>query len=250
MALKRDAVILTKPESVETVLPVVDSPARSDVPQTPPRRASASAPPKMEHGEDDDDDDDHFESWETESVIEGLIDDASPPELSSGAVYRTFLLVSSNMTNSEIDPNGCTPEEVRMYKRMLHEKGLQDFVQETLGKGIISARKLCSAFHVRMPPWFRPNEPDESFYRLLGIALMKELSKRQKISQYKSIDDAAKALQSAKNVVVVTGAGISTSLGIPDFRSKSTGFYSRLREMGFQEPEEVFDLNHFDEDPR
>lgn len=42
---------------------------------------------------------------------------------------------------------------------------------------------------------------------------------------------------------------ISTSLGIPDFRSKTTGFYSKLREMGFEEPEQVFDIKNFDEDP-
>ena len=95
-----------------------------------------------------------------------------------------------------------------------------------------------------------PGEKDESFFRVLGLALMKELQKRQRLPQYKTIEDAAKLLQSAKNVLVVTGAGISTSLGIPDFRSKHTGFYSKLRERGYEEPEEVFELTLFDEDPR
>jgi NAD-dependent histone deacetylase SIR2 len=79
--------------------------------------------------------------------------------------------------------------------------------------------------------------------------MMRELNKRQRLSQYKTIDDAAKLLNEAKNILVVTGAGVSTSLGIPDFRSKSTGFYSKLQERGFQEPEEVFDLHTFDDDP-
>lgn len=63
------------------------------------------------------------------------------------------------------------------------------------------------------------------------------------------MDDAAKLLNSAKNVLVITGAGISTSLGIPDFRSKDSGFYTKLREKGFAEPEDVFELGLFDEDP-
>lgn len=38
-------------------------------------------------------------------------------------------------------------------------------------------------------------------------------------------------------------------LGIPDFRSKNTGFYSKLQEAGYHEPEQVFDIHNFDEDP-
>ena len=42
---------------------------------------------------------------------------------------------------------------------------------------------------------------------------------RKRLSQYYSIDHAVELLKNAKNVVVLTGAGISTSLNIPDFRS-------------------------------
>lgn len=49
--------------------------------------------------------------------------------------------------------------------------------------------------------------------------------------------------------MVITGAGVSTSLGIPDFRSKDSGFYTKLRAKGFAEPEDVFELSTFDDDP-
>ena len=42
---------------------------------------------------------------------------------------------------------------------------------------------------------------------------------------------------------------ISTSLGIPDFRSKDTGLYSRLAHLGLSDPQEVFDIAIFRDDP-
>lgn len=42
---------------------------------------------------------------------------------------------------------------------------------------------------------------------------------------------------------------ISTSLGIPDFRSKETGLYAQLEHLGLSDPQEVFDISIFREDP-
>ncbi|MCK6540294.1 MAG: hypothetical protein L6Q26_09570, partial [Anaerolineales bacterium] len=54
-----------------------------------------------------------------------------------------------------------------------------------------------------------------------------------------ALDDAAELFRQAKRVVVLTGAGISTPSGIPDFRSEGTGLWSR------DEPLEVASLNTF-----
>ncbi|TGO91869.1 hypothetical protein BPOR_0016g00160 [Botrytis porri] len=67
----------------------------------------------------------------------------------------------------------------------------------------------------------------------------------------RSIEGIAEFIKSgkAKNIVVLTGAGISTSAGIPDFRSPETGIYANLAELNLPYAEAVFDIDFFRENP-
>ena len=52
-----------------------------------------------------------------------------------------------------------------------------------------------------------------------------------------------------KNILVMTGAGISVSAGIPDFRSPGTGVYDNLKEYNLPRPEAIFQLDYFLDNP-
>lgn len=74
-------------------------------------------------------------------------------------------------------------------------------------------------------------EPEEESHNFSRQALIKGLKNKE-----------------YKRVVLLTGAGISTSAGIPDFRS-DVGIYSQLGECNLPYPEAIFEIGYFKEHP-
>jgi NAD-dependent SIR2 family protein deacetylase len=64
-----------------------------------------------------------------------------------------------------------------------------------------------------------------------------------------SLADVTMLIEKAMNVVVLSGAGVSVSCGIPDFRSKGGIYETVLNRYGLSEPEAIFDLDEFKMDP-
>ncbi|GAB1315924.1 NAD-dependent histone deacetylase sir2 [Madurella fahalii] len=170
------------------------------------------------------------ESWETESLFEDALEDLAEDRFFTD------------------DPEACTPDEAIKFRQLLRAVGPEVFCQRSVDAGLITAKKLLTAFGIR-PPAFLEGADDDAYYGLLSLAISRELSKRAKLLKYNSIDDAVDLLHRSQNIIVLTGAGISTSLGIPDFRSKGTGLYSKLEHLGLNDPQEVFDINVFRQDP-
>ncbi|MFH4975430.1 hypothetical protein AB6A40_002139 [Gnathostoma spinigerum] len=96
---------------------------------------------------------------------------------------------------------------------------------------------------------FLPNLYDR-FVRSLEQALPERRSK-QKLDSL-SIDGVANYIKDgkARNIIVMAGAGISTSAGVPDFRSPGTGLYDNLEEYNLPDPMAVFDIGYFKKNPK
>lgn len=117
-------------------------------------------------------------------------------------LYRSLAVA-----NLRAGDGSCTLEESLAFRKRLRLIGGDRFVAETVGAGAITARKLCTAFSIR-PPFFLEGEPDEAYYSLLDLALCRELSKRAKLPQHNTIDDAVALLKKSRNIIVLTGAGV------------------------------------------
>lgn len=90
---------------------------------------------------------------------------------------------------------------------------------------------------------------DITLWRIIATTLATQ--RRQKLKQYHSLEHAVELIRSSENIVVLTGAGVSVSCGIPDFRSRD-GIYSRLSKEypNLPDPQAMFDIRYFYHDPR
>uniref|UniRef100_A0AAR2KMF8 NAD-dependent protein deacetylase sirtuin-2 n=1 Tax=Pygocentrus nattereri TaxID=42514 RepID=A0AAR2KMF8_PYGNA len=83
------------------------------------------------------------------------------------------------------------------------------------------------------------------FSRTLG------LSPGEKVLDELSLEGVARYMQSGKckSIICMVGAGISTSAGIPDFRSPGTGLYANLQKYNLPYPEAIFQIDYFKKHP-
>ncbi|KAG2040118.1 DHS-like NAD/FAD-binding domain-containing protein [Suillus americanus] len=141
-------------------------------------------------------------------------------------------------------------EETRKMMHHLKEHGMSSFVREYVITQNIPIVKLLFAFGISLCPELRNKQPQTMLY-FLRVAMSKELHLREKLPQYNTLADAVSLIQASKRVVVLTGAGISVSCGIPDFRSHN-GLYAMLKERGtydLDDPQQMFDIHYFRENP-
>uniref|UniRef100_H3D6D6 protein acetyllysine N-acetyltransferase n=2 Tax=Tetraodon nigroviridis TaxID=99883 RepID=H3D6D6_TETNG len=94
-----------------------------------------------------------------------------------------------------------------------------------------------------------PDLDDMTLWQI--IINISEPPKRKKRKDVNTLDDVVKLLKESKRILVLTGAGVSVSCGIPDFRSRD-GIYARLAVdfPDLPDPQAMFDIDYFRRDPR
>jgi len=81
--------------------------------------------------------------------------------------------------------------------------------------------------------------------------LLSEPPRRKKLETLNTLQDCVEIIRKSRNIIILTGAGVSVSCGIPDFRSRD-GVYARLAAdfPDLPDPQSMFDIQYFKKDPR
>ncbi|KAI0675683.1 DHS-like NAD/FAD-binding domain-containing protein [Trametes maxima] len=199
--------------------------------------------PADESGEGEDGDVDVEEEEEDESRGEGQ-ERREPDEGSGGASGRSARGarergesdVDDANANTDADADvgeewatylqeaqiAWTKPEVKEMMSTLKEEGMAAFITEYVVRRAIPIPRLLYAFE-----------------------------SRERLLTYNTIDDAVHLIQAARRILILTGAGISVSCGIPDFRSRN-GLYASLQgngEYDLDDPQQMFDIQYFRENP-
>ncbi|BGP41156.1 NAD-dependent histone deacetylase sir2 [Rhodotorula kratochvilovae] len=138
-------------------------------------------------------------------------------------------------------------QDIDEMHHFLKERGLFAFLKEYLERRSISPSTLLLAFGVMV----RPDSSLTDQLRMLKVACSRVLRNREKLEEYNTPQDVVELIRRSKRIVILTGAGVSTSCGIPDFRSP-TGLYARLQvenNYDLDDPQDMFDLAYFKQKP-
>ncbi|ORE04116.1 SIR2-domain-containing protein [Rhizopus microsporus var. microsporus] len=141
-----------------------------------------------------------------------------------------------------------TDEEMEQLREEAREIGLMKFLEKHVLQTSTPVPKMLEVFGLYMHPRAALLASDIELLPILKSIITRFLRKRRRLDYVNVLDDVVDLLSKANNIMIVTGAGVSVSCGIPDFRSE-TGIYSRLQEYELDDPQQMFDIEYFRETP-
>jgi len=138
----------------------------------------------------------------------------------------------------------------------IQSRGLTRFLNRYVVSNRIDIRKFLVNLELTITIVLneQSDDDDQNLNKIQALvrlenSILKFLKTRKKLPEYNTIDDAVSLIQRAQRILILTGAGISTSCGIPDFRSEN-GLYSQLEDYeGLDDPHDMFDLKFFKSNP-
>ncbi|KAF9460565.1 DHS-like NAD/FAD-binding domain-containing protein [Collybia nuda] len=143
-----------------------------------------------------------------------------------------------------------TKVEVQHMMHHLKERGITSWIKEYVFTRNIPIPRLLHAFGITLCEGLQ-NKRHSTLLYFLKVAISRELRSRERLTQFNTVADAVDLIRSSRRILILTGAGISVSCGIPDFRSRD-GLYASLKERGehdLDDPQQMFDINYFRENP-
>lgn len=248
MATKGDDIVLVDSDTeVEQALakrPKLDTPE--------PTRLATPVEPEHRFSLKSDDEDDTGELGFEDEVAHPV--DRSGHDLASESEFGTDDLDLSGelaMLPLGMAIEDITPEVIEKTRRYLKRHGNAKFLERYLPMAAGADEIIRVIVMLGFMPRRIPSMDEANLMGLIGFlnsAMVKVSKMRTRRDDVATPGDALAAITRANRILVITGAGILTSLGIPDFRS-SQGFYNMIQGLGLSDPQEVFDLENFHADP-
>lgn len=123
------------------------------------------------------------------------------------------------------------------------------WLREQMQKQTITPREVLE--HILPNTPISPDLDTMDILRIIFDFFNHPPPRRVKLPTVNLLEDVVNLIRQSNRIVVLTGAGVSVSCGIPDFRSKD-GIYARLNKEfpTLPDPQAMFDIRYFRRDPR
>lgn len=168
-----------------------------------------------------------------------------------------FSEVINKISESVSDAQNRISEEKKdsseITSKKSNEKGSEEEVEfsdnENAGNRTPTTKNELNDQSVPTPP-LAQDEMEDLMDLLTEKLVVEPVSNTPKI-KHGTLQEVADLIKNGhfKKIVVMTGAGISTSAGIPDFRSPKTGLYHNLQKFKLPYAEAIFDIDYFRDKP-
>jgi NAD-dependent deacetylase sirtuin 1 len=170
------------------------------------------------------------------------LDDASPESTTSG---RDTVDDSNSAESTVSDLSGLSDMSGRDWKP---HAGPMSWIHRQMCQNV-DPRSILAQL-LPMNSCIPTDIEDICLWKLI-IDILTEPPRRRRLRHINTLEDVRRLIRCSSKIMIVTGAGVSVSCGIPDFRSKD-GLYARLAVdfPSLPDPQAMFDIHYFKKDPR